>query len=72
MPSAVDRPQRAAPARERRQAFLTSADHHQTWTVDVTSQAVADLLLDRLYLPDVGPCHVGAARRVVRGWWASP
>jgi hypothetical protein len=36
--------------------------------VDVASEAVADRLLDGLYLPDVPPERVRAARRVAHRW----
>jgi len=36
--------------------------------VEVTSDVVADRLLDGLYLPDVTARRLRAARRVVHGW----
>ena len=59
----------ASPGDELAAAGLTLlSDHAQPFRLDVTSPAVADLLLDGLYLPDVRPCRVDAARQVVRGW----
>ena len=59
----------ASPGRELAAAGLTLlSDDAQSFAVDVTSRAVADRLLDGLYLPGVGPCRVDAARRVVRSW----
>ena len=44
------------------------SDHAQGFGVDVVSEAVADRLVDGLYLPDVCADRVAAARRVARGW----
>jgi hypothetical protein len=40
------------------------SDDARGFRVDVASEAVADRLLDGLYLPDVPPVRVRAARRV--------
>ena len=44
------------------------SDESRGFGLDVTSTAVADRLVDGLYLPDVPPSRVTAAREVVRGW----
>lgn len=42
------------------------SDESRGLGLDVTSEGVADRLLDGLYLPDVPPARVVAARRAVR------
>ena len=42
------------------------SDESRGFGLDVTSEGVADRLLDGLYLPDVPPARVVAARRAVR------
>lgn len=44
------------------------SDESRGFGLDITSEGVADMLLDGLYLPNVPPDRVTAARRVVRGW----
>lgn len=44
------------------------SDDSQGFGVDVVSEAVADRLLDGLYLPGVPDDRVAAARRLARGW----
>lgn len=44
------------------------SDDARGFRVDVASEAVADRLLDGLYLPDVPPERVEAARRVAHRW----
>ena len=59
----------ASPADGLAAAGLTLlSDEAQAFGVDVASEAVADLLLDGLYLPEVAPRRVEAARHVARGW----
>lgn len=43
-------------------------DESRGFALDLTSEDAADRLVDGLYLPDVPPSRVTAARRVVRGW----
>ena len=44
------------------------SDDSRGFGLDVASQDVADRLLDGLYLPDVPPARMTAARTVVHGW----
>jgi hypothetical protein len=44
------------------------SDEAQAFVVDVTSPAVADLLLDALYLPGVPAERIAAGRKVVATW----
>ena len=44
------------------------SDESRGFGLDVTSEGVADRLVDGLYLPDVPPARMLTARRVVRGW----
>jgi SAM-dependent methyltransferase len=44
------------------------SDESRGFGLDVATERVADRLLDGLYLPDVPPARVAAARRAVRGW----
>lgn len=44
------------------------SDRTRVFTVDLTEESVADLLLDALYLPDVTEERLAAGRRVVRRW----
>jgi len=46
------------------------SDDSQGFGVDLVSEAVADRLLDGLYLPGVPDERVAAARRLARGWVA--
>jgi len=48
--------------------LVLRSDESRGFGLDITSQHVADRLLDGLYLPDVPPQRVTAARRAVRRW----
>lgn len=58
-----------APGRLLAAAGLTLvSDDARPFGVDVSSEAVADRLLDGLYLPGVRPDRIATARHVVHGW----
>jgi SAM-dependent methyltransferase len=44
------------------------SDESRGFRLDLTSEDAADRLVDGLYLPDVPPSRVTAARQVVHGW----
>ena len=51
-----------------RAGLVLRSDESRGFSLDVASRDAADRLLDGLYLPDVPPGRITAARRVVHGW----